>query len=29
VALVVRSNGFPISSPVFVQIQRLVPEQEA
>ena len=29
VALVARSNGFPISSPVFVQIQRLVPEPEA
>jgi len=29
VALVTRSNGFPISSPVFVQIQRLVAEPEA
>ena len=29
VALVVRSNGFPVSSPVFVQIQRLVAEPEA
>lgn len=29
VALVARSNGFPISSPVFVQIQRLVLEPEA
>jgi NADH-quinone oxidoreductase subunit G len=29
VALVARSNGFPISSPVFVQIQRLVPQPEA
>jgi NADH-quinone oxidoreductase subunit G len=28
VALIVRSNGFPISSPVFVQIQRLVLEPE-
>ena len=28
VALVARSNGFPISSPVFVQIQRLVLEPE-
>lgn len=29
VALVTRNNGFPISSPVFVQIQRLVLEPEA
>lgn len=29
VALAARSNGFPISSPVFVQIQRLVLEPEA
>ncbi|MDO9088252.1 MAG: NADH-quinone oxidoreductase subunit NuoG [Anaerolineaceae bacterium] len=29
VALIARSNGFPISSPVFVQIQRLVLEPEA
>ena len=29
VALVTRSNGVPISSPVFVQIQRLVLEPEA
>jgi len=28
-ALITRSNGFPISSPVFVQIQRLVREPEA